>query len=103
MDHFDAIGDILVHALAGHALEHHDDWRGQPARCRHVPNLHNKLRGRLGPIPPPAGGTGTNDIRCVDEKHRKSVARLTVGGAGAHINDAQLVIAEIASSTAGSG
>ncbi len=69
VDDLDAVGDALVRALASYALEHHDDRRTQPEGCCRDANPLNDLASRLGPIPPPAGRTGTDDVRGVDENH----------------------------------
>ena len=69
----DAVGKAGRGTLPGLALEDHGHRSGDPScgdGCSHL--LHERT-GRSCSVPPPAGGTGSDDVGCVNEKHRPSL------------------------------
>jgi hypothetical protein len=69
MDHGDAVGPTVRHALAGRAFEHHDDGLIDPSRRSGHPHRVDECFGGSRSVPPPPRWARTDDVGCIDEKH----------------------------------
>ena len=66
----DAVGKAGWGAFPSLALEDHGHGLGDPACGDGCAHLFHERTGRSWSVPPPAGGTGSDDVGCVNEKHR---------------------------------
>jgi hypothetical protein len=68
--HADAVGNAGWGTLPGLALEDHGHRLGDPSSGDGCSNLLHERTGRSCSVPPPSGGTRSDDVGCVNEKHR---------------------------------
>jgi hypothetical protein len=69
----DATGDSVRDALSSPALQDHDHRLGDPSRVNGSSYLVHESSGCSCSVPPPAGRTRPDHIRCINEKHSSSL------------------------------
>jgi hypothetical protein len=74
------IGDATLDALARLAFQDHDDRLGDASRVNGRSYLVHERSGCSRSIPPPAGRTRPDHIRCINEKHSSSLIVPVYGG-----------------------
>ena len=75
VDHGDAIGETAGRTLARLAFEDDDHWLIDPSRINRRPYPVDKGSRGSRSVPPPPRGARADDIRCVNEKHRRAQLR----------------------------
>jgi hypothetical protein len=73
VNYLDTVSDTLFDAVAGSTFQYHDDRLGEPTCSRRGTNALHKLTCCSWSISPPARRTRPNNIRRVDEEHRRSL------------------------------
>lgn len=73
MDDRHVVGQAGLNATTSLPFQDHNNGCGEPTRSRGSSHLFYECSGCSRSVPPPAGRTRADDVRCINEKHSSSL------------------------------